>query len=108
MSTFYADTSFFLSKSKVERVIQTLRQEDYEILYRELHSVPPPKDGAYSMLGIKLWLLTSPMRSWMELAWGLYRSCLDDALKQARHEIIKEEGNESSAYSCVMTSKSGL
>ena len=72
-----------------------LEQKDYEPLYRELHSIPPPKYGSYSMSGIQLWLLTSPMRTWTELAWGLYRSCLDNALKQARHEIIEEEGEKS-------------
>jgi hypothetical protein len=92
------DTSLFLSISKVEMVLQSnLGQEDYKALYRELHCIPPPKHGSYSMLGIKFWLLTSPMRSWTEIAWGLYRSCLDNAdkaLKQARHEIIEDEGEE--------------
>ena len=44
------------------------------------------------MFGIKLWLLTGPMRSWTELAWGLYRSHLDNALKQARLESLQDEG----------------
>ena len=83
----------------MEMLLQkNLQQKDYEILYRELHSIPPPKHGCHFTLGIKLWLLTSPMRSWMELAWGLYRSCLnnaDKALRQARHEILEEEGEES-------------
>ena len=83
----------------MEMILETnlIQQKDYEVLCWELHSIPPPKHGSYSMLGIKLWLLTSPMRSWMELAWGLYRSCLhnaDNALKQARQEIIEEEGEE--------------
>ena len=90
---FCTDTSFFLSKQKVEMLLQmSLKQEDYKALYRELYSIPPPEVGSNSMLGIKLWLLTSPLRSWMELAWGLYRSHLDKALKQARHEVIEEEG----------------
>ena len=94
---FYTDTSFFLSKSKVEMVLQNnnLGQKDFETLCRELHSIPPPKYGSYSMSGIQLWLLTSPMRTWTELAWGLYRSCLDSALKEARLEIIEEEGKNS-------------
>ena len=72
-----------------------LEQEDFEALYRELHSIPPPKYGSYSMSGMQLWLLTSPMRTWTELAWGLYRSCLDSALKEARLEIMEEEGKNS-------------
>ena len=72
---------------------ENLAEKEYEILYRELHSIPPPPDGgSYSISGIQLWLLTSPMRSWMELAWGLYRGRLDNALKQARLEIIQDEG----------------
>ena len=72
-------------------------QEDYETFYRELHSIPPPPNGgSYGVLGIKLWLLTSPMRSWTELAWGLYRSHLDTALKQARLEILQDEGDKNS------------
>ena len=76
-------------------LIDNLTKEDFEVLYRQLHSIPPPEGGSYGVLGIKLWLLTSPMRSWMELAWGLYRSCrdnTDEALKQARKEIIQDEG----------------
>ena len=69
-----------------------LEKKDYEVLCRELHNIPPPQDGPYSILGIRLWLLTSPMRSWTELGWGLYRSCLDNALKEARDEIIIAEG----------------
>ena len=79
----------------MEKILQNFTGKEYEVLCRELYSIPPPKHGSYSMLGIKLWLLTSPMRSWMELAWGLYRSCLDNAdkaLKQARHEIMEEDG----------------
>ena len=86
----------------MEEILQNLGQEDYKALYRELHCIPPPKHGSYSMLGIKLWLLTSPMRSWTEIAWGLYRSCLDNAdkaLKQARDEIIEDEGEK--IYLCV-------
>ena len=75
--------------------MKCLREEDFKVLYRELHSIPPPKYGSYSMSGITLWLLTSPTRSWTELAWGLYRSCLDNALKQARHEIVEVEGETS-------------
>ena len=45
------------------------------------------------MMGLKLWLLTSAERSWSELAWGCYRSFLNDPLKEARREIISEEGN---------------
>ena len=93
------DTSFYLTKSKVEMVLQSnLGQEDYKVLYRELYSIPPPTHGSHSLLGIKLWLLTSPMRSWMELAWGLYRSHLDNALKQARLQIIQDEGEENITY----------
>ena len=108
--------------SKVKTVIQeNLGGNDYEGLCRELHSIPPPPSGgSYGMLGVKLWLLTSPMRSWMELAWGLYRSCrvnehkvmkqarrkiiphegegIITALKQARHEIILDEGEEIITY----------
>ena len=88
------DTSFYLTKSKLEMVLQSnLRQEDFKVLYRELYSIPPPTHGSHSMLGIKLWLLTSPMRSWMELAWGLYRSHLDNALKQARLQVIEGDGS---------------
>ena len=85
--------------------MHTFREEDYKALYWELHSIPPPQCGSkYNMSGIKLWLLTSPLRSWMELAWGLYRSypdnadkadkavCFNAALKQARDEIIQDEG----------------
>ena len=72
-----------------------LGQKDFEALYRELRSIPPPNNGSYSMSGIQLWLLTSAMRTWTELAWGLYRSCLDSALKEARLEIIEEEGKNS-------------
>ena len=98
---FYTDTSFFLSKSKVEMVLHhNLGQKDFETLCRELRSIPPPKYGSYSMSGIQLWLLTSPMRTWTELAWGLYRSYLDNALKQARFEIIKEEG-KNIMYLCL-------
>ena len=90
------DTSFYLTKSKVEMVLQSnLGQENYKVLYRELYSIPPPTHGSHSMLGIKLWFLTSPMRSWMDLAWGLYRSHLDNALKQARLQIIQDEGEGS-------------
>ena len=90
-----------LSKSQVETFIrENLAEKDYEILYRELHSIPPPADGgSYSISGMQLWLLTSPMRSWTELAWGLYRSHLDTALKKARHEILLDEGEESRLYS---------
>ena len=86
----------FLSKSQVEAFIQkNLTQEDYEILYRELHSIPPPPNGgSYGISGIQLWLLTGSMRSWTELAWGLYRSHLDNALKQARLEILQDEGEK--------------
>ena len=98
------DTSFYLTKSNVEMVLQSnLGQEDYKVLYRELYSIPPPTNGSHSMLGIKLWLLTSPMRSWMELAWGLYRSHLDNALKQARLQIIQDEGEGSITYSVYMS-----
>ena len=98
------DTSFYLTKSKVEMVLQSnLRQEDYKVLYRELYSIPPPTHGSHSMLGIKLWLLTSPMRSWMELAWGLYRSHLDNALKQARLQIIQDEGEGSINYGVYLS-----
>ena len=98
------DTSFYLTKSKVEMVLQSnLGQEDYKILYRELYSIPPPTHGSHSMLGIKLWLLTSPMRSWMELAWGLYRSHLDNALKQARLQIIQDEGEGNITYSLYLS-----
>ena len=98
------DTSFYLTKSKVEMVLQSnLGQEDYKVLYRELYSIPPPTHGSHSMLGIKLWFLTSPMRSWMELAWGLYRSHLDNALKQARLQIIQDEGEGSITYSVYMS-----
>ena len=98
------DTSFYLTESKVEMVLQSnLGQEDYKVLYRELYSIPPPTHGSHSMLGIKLWFLTSPMRSWMELAWGLYRSHLDSALKQARLQIIQDEGEESITYSVYMS-----
>ena len=94
----HSNTSFsdFLSKSQVETFIQeNLTQKDYEKLYRELRSIPPPpKGGPYGISGIKLWLLTSPMRSWTELAWGLYRSHLDTALKQARLEILQDEGEK--------------
>ena len=87
------DTSFYLTKSKVEMILQSnLGEEDYKVLYRELYSIPPPTHGSHSMFGIKLWLLTSPTRSWTELAWGLYRSHLDNALKQARLEILQDEG----------------
>ena len=102
------DTSFYLTKSNVEMVLQSnLGQEDYKVLYRELYSIPPPTHGSHSMLGIKLWLLTSPMRSWMELAWGLYRSHLDNALKQARFQIIQDEGERSinSSYLSICTIK---
>ena len=93
MTFIFTDTSFFLSESKVEMILQNnLQQDDYKVLYQQLYSVPPREVGSNCMLGIKLWLLTSPLRSWMELAWGLYRSHLDKALKQARHEIIEEEG----------------
>ena len=96
------DTSFYLTKSNVEMVLQSnLGQEDYKVLYRELYSIPPPTHGSHSMLGIKLWLLTSPMRSWMELAWGLYRSHLDNALKQARFQIIQDEGEGSNIFHYV-------
>ena len=88
-----ADTSLYLTKSKMEIILQSnLGEEDYKVLYRELYSIPPPKHGSHSMFGIKLWLLTGPMRSWTELAWGLYRSHLDNALKQARLEILQDEG----------------
>ena len=98
------DTSFYFTKSKVEMVLQSnLGQEDYKVLYRELYSIPPPTHGSHSMLGIKLWLLTSPMRSWMELAWGLYRSHLDNALKQARLQIIQDEGEENITYSLYLS-----
>ena len=98
------DTSFYLTKSKVEMVLQcNLGQEDYKVLYRELYSIPPPTHGSHSMLGIKLWLLTSPMRSWMELAWGLYRSHLDNALKQARLQIIQDEGEGNITYSLYLS-----
>ena len=90
------DTSLYLTKSNVKKILQSnLREEDYKVLYRELYSIPPPKHGSQSMFGIKLWLLTGPMRSWTELAWGLYRSHLDNALKQARHEILQDEGEGS-------------
>ena len=35
----------------------------------------------------------------MELAWGLYRSHLDNALKHARQEIIEDEGKRIITYS---------
>ena len=79
-----------------------LGEEDYKVLYRELYSIPPPTPGSHSMFGIKLWLLTSPMRSWTELAWGLYRSHLDNALKQTRLEILQDEGKRARTYSVII------
>ena len=87
-----ADISFFLSKSRVEELLQGLSQKDYKNLYLKWHSIPPPKNGQYNMMGLQLWLLTSSKRSWSELAWGLYKSFLDDPLKEAKCEIINEEG----------------
>ena len=93
MSFLSPDASFFLSKLKVEAILQGLSQEEYRALYYELHSIPPPHNGQYSMMGLKLWLLTSSERSWRDLAWGCYRSFLNDPLKEARREMLSDEGN---------------
>ena len=71
------------------------RKEEYTKLYTELMSVPPLGDGCKNyLMGIKLWLLTSPSRSWEELAWGLYRSHLDRALEEIkRQHIVLAPGN---------------
>ena len=73
--------------------MQGLSEDDFRNLYREWHSIPPPKNGQYSIMGLQLWLLTSSKRSWIELAWGFYRSFLNDQLEKARHEIVTDEGN---------------
>ena len=86
----------------METILQNnLQQDNYKVLYQQLYSIPPREVGSNCMLGLKLWLLTSPRRTWMELAWGLYRGHLDKALKQARHEILEEEGKHDISDSLV-------
>ena len=88
----HTDLSFVFPK--VENVLSAEGNdgEKFAIFCQELHSIPPPNDGRYNMMGIKLWILTSPLRTWVDLAWALYRSCMDTALKEAKQNITVEEG----------------
>ena len=78
----------------MEGILKKCPPEALKSLCQELHSIPPPREGSYNMTGVKLWLLTNPMRSWMELAWGLYRSSLDDALKEVKCEVTIQKGKQ--------------
>ena len=84
-------TDLTLIFSEVETVLMTV--DNFQSLCLELHSVPPPpRSVSYSKAGVMLWLLTSPLRTWMDLAWGLYRSHQDPALKKAKSHITVSDG----------------
>ena len=62
-------------------------REGYVRLYNEL-SIKKPSESAIDSDVIKLWLLTSPLCSWRELAWALFVTELDSALVELKEMFI--------------------
>ena len=63
----------------------------YLRLYDEL-SIKKPSENAIDSDVIKLWLLTTPLCSWRELAWAIFVTELDTALVELKKVFIT--GNE--------------
>ena len=59
----------------------------YLRLYNEL-CIEKPSENAIDSDVIKLWLLTTPMCSWRELAWALFVTELDSALVELKKVFI--------------------
>ena len=92
-STILTTTDVSFGHIEVENIFHD-KNIDFDKLCKKLLSIPPPGGSLrqYSMMGIKLWLLTSPKRTWVNFSWGLYMSHMDDALKIAKPNIIIEGG----------------
>ena len=63
----------------------------YLMLYDELN-IKKPSVNAIDSNVLKLWLLTTPLCSWRELAWALFVTKLDTALVELKKVFIT--GNE--------------
>ena len=79
--------------TKIEEIVCD-QSIDFNSLCQKLLSVPPPEGGlsCYNIMGIKLWLLISSRRTWVDFSWGLYMSHMDGALKKAKENIIIDGG----------------
>ena len=90
---------FIDSSVSIERVVDILLKHIPDIsdrkaylrLYDEL-SIKKPSENAIDTDVIKLWLLTTPLCSWRELAWALFITELDSALVELKKVFIA--GNE--------------
>ena len=61
----------------------------WKTLCEEL-KIPPPHIavGEYSILGVKVWILTDANASWQKFAMALYTSALDGALRNVKKKYL--------------------
>ena len=92
-TTSFISTDVTFGHIEIEKIFND-ENIDFDKLCSKLLSIPPPGGDVkqYTMMGIKLWLLTSSRRTWVDFSWALYMSRMDSALKKAKPNIVIEGG----------------